>query len=170
MYVLLLLLLIVFFSVLWMARGRWRRRRWNNSNTIKIRQANKEHGLKMSSRVWLHFPTFHLAFASYRSVYLFSLSLFFEYLSCFRLLCTRKAKCFPRYIQDKSWYACFSFASPPPSLLPPCLLIIICFGIIRLANCICSFLIFFFYLFFALFMLFQLLMHHLLHLHFLPFK
>lgn len=89
------------------------------NDVVRIRCTNKEHGLKMSSRVWLHFPTFHLAFASYRSVYLSSLSLF-EYLSCFRLLCTRKAKCFPRYIQDKSWYACFSFASPPPSLLPPC--------------------------------------------------
>lgn len=59
---------------------------------------------------------------------------------------TRKAKCFPRYIQDKSWYACFSFAlpppPPPPPLLTPCLLIIICFWIIRLANCICSSLIF----------------------------
>lgn len=66
-----------------------------------------------------------------------------------------------------------SLVEAVPTLLHHhCLLIIICSWIIRLANCICSSLIFFFSLTLAcsVFMLFELLMHHLLHLHFLPFK
>lgn len=69
-----------------------------------------------------------------------------------------------------------SLVEAVPTLLHHhCLLIIICSWIIRLANCICSSLIFFslshsLTLACSVFMLFELLMHHLLHLHFLPFK